>query len=230
MGDSRERAVIDPGPVDDGHLRRIVEALEGRALTQIWLTHSHGDHAAAAGTLAERTGATVHAARPRPGQKLVSDGELYMLGGVPMRVHSLPGHTRDSLGFELAQEGIFTGDTLLGKGSSMVGPGLLAEMLTSLALLEKLAEGGSARGFPGHGGILDDLGAAAASRLSARQRRIAEVERRVQAGATVDEIVAELYAHVTADALQLAARLTVVSIVDYLSARERDVSIDAPIR
>ena len=43
--DSHERAVIDPGPIDEAHLQRIVDALDGRRLTQIWLTHSHGDHA-----------------------------------------------------------------------------------------------------------------------------------------------------------------------------------------
>lgn len=221
--ESCERAVIDPGPEDEGHLSRIVDALGGRSLTQIWLTHSHGDHAEAAGALAQRTGAIVHTARPRPGQQLVADGELYSLGGVPMRVHALPGHTRDSLGFELEHEGVFTGDTLLGKGSSMVGPGLLAEMLTSLSQLEQLAAAGAVRGFPGHGEILEDLGAAAASRLSSRQRRIAEVEGMAQAGATTDEIVAELYAHVTAETLRLPARLTVESILDYLNGRD-DVS------
>lgn len=230
--DADERAVIDPGPVDEGHLGRIVEALGGRSLTQIWLTHSHGDHAAAASTLAERTGATIFSARPReePGQQLVADGEVHSLGGVPMRVHAFPGHTRDSLGFELeADVAIFTGDTILGKGSSAVGAGLMGDMLATLARIEELAEGRPLRGFPGHGAILNDLGAAAASRLSSRRRRIAEVEAQAQAGATVDEITAALYAHVDDETLRFAARHTVVSILDYISERDSAAVIGAAV-
>ena len=146
--ESSERAVIDPGPVDEGHLDRIVASLGGRSLTQIWLTHSHGDHAAAASTLAARTGATVYTSRTRGEQHRVSDGEEYLLGGVRMRVLAIPGHTLDSLGFELVDEDVvFTGDTILGKGSSMVGPGLMAPLLATLARLENLAEGRPLRGL-----------------------------------------------------------------------------------
>lgn len=219
---SNERAVIDPGPIDEGHLGRIIESLGGRSLTQIWLTHSHGDHAEAASTLAERTGAMIYASRTREGQHRVADGEEYSLGGVRTRVLAIPGHTTDSLGFELVEEDIvFTGDTILGKGSSMVGPGLMAPLLGTLARLEGMAEGRPLRGFPGHGEILDDLGAAAAARLAARARRIADVEVRAQAGATLDEIFAELYAHVTEPSLQMAARSTVESILEYLEVRDQ---------
>ena len=226
--ESSERAVIDPGPVDEGHLDRIVASLGGRSLTQIWLTHSHGDHAAAASTLAARTGATVYTSRTRGEQHRVSDGEEYLLGGVRMRVLAIPGHTLDSLGFELVDEDVvFTGDTILGKGSSMVGPGLRAPLLATLARLENLAEGRPLRGFPGHGEILDDLGATAAARLASRARRIADVEVRAQSGATLDEIFRELYAHITEPSLRMAARSTVESILEYLEVRDQDLTVSA---
>lgn len=225
---SGERAVIDPGPADEGHLDRIMAALGGRSLTQIWLTHSHGDHAEAAAPLAERSGATVYTSRAREGQVRVAEGERHVLGGVPMLVHAIPGHTVDSLGFELEEDGIvFTGDTLLGRGSTAVGMGLMGEMLTTLARLEGLAAAGSGRGFPGHGEILEDLGAAAASRLASRRRRIADVEGRARAGASVDAITDELYAHVADPSLRMAARHTVVSILKYLDAREHGESAGA---
>lgn len=226
--DSDERTIIDPGPVDEGHLRRMVDALGGRRLTHIWLTHDHGDHAAAASILSERTGAVICCARPWPGQVLLSDGELHVLGGVPTRVHALPGHTTDSLGFELEGDGVmFTGDTLLGKGSTAVGAGLMGEMLATLAQLQRFAEDRPLRGFPGHGEILDELGAAAAARLASRQRRIADVEHRAAAGASVDEIVAELYAHISEPTLRLAARHIVDSILTYLDEREQETSVGA---
>lgn len=223
---SSERAVIDPGPADEGHLDRIMAALGGRDLSQIWLTHSHGDHAEAADPLAERSGATVYTARARDGQVRVAGGERYVLGGAPMLVHAIPGHTVDSLGFELEEDGVvFTGDTLLGRGSTAVGMGLMGEMLTTLARLEALAAAGSGRGFPGHGEILEDLGTAAASRLASRRRRIADVEGRARAGASVDEITDELYAHVAEPSLRMAARHTVVSILKYLDAAAQDGSV-----
>ena len=171
-------------------------------------------------------GAVVYTARARDGQVRVAGGERYVLGGVPMLVHAIPGHTVDSLGFELEEDGVvFTGDTLLGRGSTAVGMGLMGEMLTTLARLEALAAAGSGRGFPGHGEILEDLGTAAASRLASRRRRIADVEGRARAGASVDEITDELYAHVAEPSLRMAARHTVVSILKYLDAAAQDGSV-----
>src|SRR5439155_24933968 len=59
--DETECVVVDPGPLDDGHLDRIV-AVGPVAL--IVLTHSHLDHAEAAPRLHDRTGAPVVARDP----------------------------------------------------------------------------------------------------------------------------------------------------------------------
>ncbi|HRA08692.1 MAG TPA: hypothetical protein PKV54_04080, partial [Microbacteriaceae bacterium] len=83
------------------------------------------------------------------------------------------------------------------------------------------------RGFPGHGEILDDLGATAAARLASRARRIADVEVRAQSGATLDEIFRELYAHITEPSLRMAARSTVESILEYLEVRDQDLTVSA---
>ena len=58
--------VIDPGPDDEGHLRRVhAEATAGdRRVARIVLTHGHPDHSAGAARLAELTGAPVQAADP----------------------------------------------------------------------------------------------------------------------------------------------------------------------
>ncbi len=42
--------VVDPGPDDDAHLRRVVEAAEqaGQRIAAIVLTHGHEDHSAGA--------------------------------------------------------------------------------------------------------------------------------------------------------------------------------------
>ena len=55
--------VIDPGPDDEGHLRRVLaEAVAGdRRVASILLTHGHLDHSAGAARLAALTGAPVPA-------------------------------------------------------------------------------------------------------------------------------------------------------------------------
>ena len=56
----RELAVIDPGPVDAAHLEAILTAGAGR-IRWILCTHTHLDHASAAGSLQQATGAKLAA-------------------------------------------------------------------------------------------------------------------------------------------------------------------------
>src|ERR1700742_1521508 len=48
--DSTVALVVDPGPDDEGHLRRVVQQAgqAGRRIAQILLTHGHEDHSAGA--------------------------------------------------------------------------------------------------------------------------------------------------------------------------------------
>jgi glyoxylase-like metal-dependent hydrolase (beta-lactamase superfamily II) len=55
----RSVAVIDPGPDDAEHLVALLQALDGRTVSHILVTHTHLDHAPLAAPLAERTGAPV---------------------------------------------------------------------------------------------------------------------------------------------------------------------------
>src|SRR3954462_8159983 len=56
--------VIDPGPADDAHADRVIEAAGG-TVAGIVLTHDHPDHAEGAPAVAERVGAEV--VRPEDG-------------------------------------------------------------------------------------------------------------------------------------------------------------------
>jgi glyoxylase-like metal-dependent hydrolase (beta-lactamase superfamily II) len=114
--------VIDPGPDDDAHVEAILAAAEERGgVGLVLLTHSHGDHAAAAG----RLGAEVLAPR---------EGEDSRAG---LRVLATPGHAVDHVCFLTADGVCFAGDLVLGLGSTIVGPdgGGLAAYMESLRLL-----------------------------------------------------------------------------------------------
>jgi glyoxylase-like metal-dependent hydrolase (beta-lactamase superfamily II) len=58
--------VVDPGPDDEGHLRRVLGlACAGeRRVAQIVLTHGHPDHSAGAARFAELSGAPIGALDP----------------------------------------------------------------------------------------------------------------------------------------------------------------------
>ena len=90
-----------PGPDDEGHLRRVLDAAGGRRrVAQILLTHGHLDHSAGAARFAELSGAPVGRLTRRSGS-----GEGLGEGDVVDRRRrrdagvATPGHTADSLCF-----------------------------------------------------------------------------------------------------------------------------------
>ncbi len=152
--------VVDPGPLDEEHLR----ALAAGPVELILITHRHADHTAGAARLHELTGAPVRAADPKhciEAQPL-GDGEVLRVAGTEMRVVATPGHTSDSVCFHLPFDGpagsALTGDTILGRGTTMIDhpDGRLGDYLSSLNRLERL---GPAVVLPAHGPVLPALDA-----------------------------------------------------------------------
>lgn len=170
--------VVDPGPLDEGHLRAV--AAHG-PVTAIVVTHGHPDHIEGVGRLVELTGAPVVAEAPG----------LTRL--------ATPGHTRDSVCFLAhlaAGPAVLTGDTILGRGTTVVAypDGDLGDYLASLELLIGL---GPIPLLPGHGPSLRDCASAARHYLDHRRTRLAEVAAAVAAGArTPRQVVEIVYADV----------------------------------
>lgn len=126
--------VIDPGPDDEEHLRRVhAEAVAGdRRVARIVLTHGHLDHSAGAARLAELTGAPVQAADParRLGPEGLADGDVITASGCELRVVAAPGHSADSVCLLLpADDALFTGDTVLGRGTTVSSAGAFAQAI-----------------------------------------------------------------------------------------------------
>ncbi len=222
--------VIDPGPLDEGHLARCREAVEdaGARITQVWLTHGHSDHSEGAARFAELAGGVpVRALDPahRLGEEGLAAGDRCMLGDRELVVVGTPGHTHDSLSFVLDdghQRDLLTGDTVLGRGTTVVAhpDGALGPYLDSLRRLRDLAEVAQAcRVLPGHGPVLDDALAVVEHYLRHRQQRLDAVRAAVAAGErSVDEVVARVYADVDR-MLWPAARLSVAAQLEYLGVR-----------
>jgi glyoxylase-like metal-dependent hydrolase (beta-lactamase superfamily II) len=147
-------AVIDPGPDDAGHLQAVrAAAAERGGIGVILLTHSHFDHASGA----ERLGVDVI---------LPSDGEEH--GG--LRAIATPGHAADHVCFLTDDRVCFSGDLVLGEGSTFVPPdgGSLAAYMGSLRRLQ--AEPLELI-CPGHGPWVTDPAAKLAEYVEHREMR-----------------------------------------------------------
>lgn len=228
---ARRAVVVDPGPLDEGHLAAILARAEelGARVAAVLLTHGHPDHAESARRFAQLTGAPVRAMDPalRLGSEGLYDGDVVEVDGLEIRVVGTPGHTGDSLSFLLpADRAVLAGDTVLGRGTTVVTypEGNLRDYLDSLGKLRRFADDVPIeRVLPGHGPVREDPGAVLDFYLAHRAARLAQVEDAVTAGdRTAAQIVRRVYADVD-PALWPAAEMSVQAQLDYLNeVRPRD--------
>ncbi|WEH40503.1 MBL fold metallo-hydrolase [Streptomyces sp. AM 2-1-1] len=223
--DSDLAVVVDPGPLDDTHLRAVIDtaARAGRRVALTLLTHGHPDHAEGAARFAELTRTKVRALDPalRLGDEGLSPRDVITTGGLELRVVPTPGHTADSLSFHLPADGaVLTGDTVLGRGTTVVAhpDGRLGDYLDTLRRLRSLAtDDGVHTVLPGHGPVLEDAQGAVEFYLAHRAHRLAQVETAVESGLlTPSEVVARVYADVDRS-LWPAAELSVRAQLEYLA-------------
>jgi len=212
----RSAAVIDPGPILDGHLAALAAAAAPSDSVVVLVTHGHGDHAAGARELAERIGAEVWG--PDVGRDL-ADGQVFTTDRGPLVAVSTPGHSRRHFCFHLPRHGaVFTGDLILGEGdTTWVGeyPGGVAEYLTSLDRLGALEPRIL---YPGHGEPLRDAGGAIARFRRHRLARIDQVRRAVERTESTDArtLTRHVYGALPPDLFDMAVS-GVEGILDYLS-------------
>jgi glyoxylase-like metal-dependent hydrolase (beta-lactamase superfamily II) len=213
--------VVDPGEEDDVHLRRV--AAQG-PVELVLLTHRHHDHAGGARRFAELTGAPVRALDRSLvlGSEALGDGDVVAAAGIELRVVATPGHTSDSLSFLLdgpdAGPAVLTGDTILGRGTTVIAhpDGALGPYLDSLRRLAELAPATAV--LPGHGPELPDAHTVATAYLAHREERLEQVRdalARLGPGATPRQVVEVVYADVD-QVLWPAAELSVRAQLDHL--------------
>ena len=134
--------VIDPGPDTPAHKIALDQALEGRTVPHVLVTHHHIDHSPLAAPLAKQHGCKVYGygLQPRPpqggevrleaGDDLtfkpdveIRDGHIIKGDGWTMEAIHTPGHTSNHLCYALAEENtLFSGDHIMGWSTSVVSP------------------------------------------------------------------------------------------------------------
>jgi glyoxylase-like metal-dependent hydrolase (beta-lactamase superfamily II) len=189
--------VIDPGPEDETHVAAIHGEAERRGgLGGVLLTHSHADHAAAVGML-----------------------EADVVESGPFQRIPTPGHAEDHVCFVL--DGVcFSGDLILGEGSSFVPPdgGSLAAYLDSL---HRIAALDMELICPGHGPYVTDPAAKVDEYIEHRMERerklVAALDRGERSRA---RLLAEAWDDVPAE-LRPAAAMVMQAHLEKLEAEGR---------
>ncbi|WP_245750185.1 MBL fold metallo-hydrolase [Nocardioides terrae] len=219
--------VVDPGPAVVGHLDAVAEAAGDVAV--VLLTHHHADHSEAAREFAERVGAGVRALDPayRLGSEGLADGDVVEVDGLEVRVVGTPGHSGDSLSFWVPADGaVLTGDTVLGRGTTVVAhpDGTLGAYLDSLDRLHALASAHEVSSiWPGHGPVIGDALPVLDHYIAHRRDRLEQVRAALDvldvpaASADPRAVVEVVYADVD-PVLWGAAELSVRAQLAFLSA------------
>jgi len=207
--------VIDPGPLIDSHLERLLAALEERGgLGGVALTHDHADHSQAVRALLD--------ARPAPLAGGRGDVDVRLEDGLafgPFVAVATPGHAPDHFAL-IAGRACFTGDAVLGEGSVFISP-YPGAMSGYLAALERLREREDLDVLcPGHGPPVSDaqgkLGEYIAHRLDRERGLVAALG---EGRRTVPELLDAAWPEVP-QALRPLATVTLAAHLDRLDEQQ----------
>jgi glyoxylase-like metal-dependent hydrolase (beta-lactamase superfamily II) len=219
-------AVIDPGPDDDRHLAALDKRLAQATVGVVLVTHSHPDHLALAGRFAVQHQVSVQR-HPE-----VHDGDIVRVGTLNITALHTPGHSADHLSFFLPGDGaVFTGDLILGKGSSMVTYPE-GDVAAYLASLDRLAALKPRLLFPGHWDPVTDAVGKIEEYRRHRLEREAQILDEVRRGAgTAADLTRRVYGGLE-DKLSAAAEMTLRAhlrkLVDDGLIRERGETYGPP--
>ena len=186
-----DHAVLDPGPAVEPHIDAIRAAMPG--LRTIFITHRHADHAPAAEPLKKATGARIVAPRNVLDDALV---DVRVAGGEVvegLEVIATPGHTNEHVCYLTPDGDLFTGDPILGTGTTAIFPpdGHMGDYIRSLQTLRARSP---RRIFPAHGPVRDDAVALIDEYIAHRLERESQVLEALSRGpSSIAEMRAVIY-------------------------------------
>lgn len=173
---------IDSGEAIDKFkwmLQGYLAAMERSEIGIAAITHHHFDHSGnlkhvnetlKAEVAVPETGVKLLKGRlPSGGVRTFADGDVIDLdGGVKVQVMTSPGHSVDSLCYYIEEDGVlFTGDTVLGVGTTVVG-----DVGSYMASLRRLLELPNLQVLcPGHGPLIHDARPRLETYVSHREMR-----------------------------------------------------------
>ncbi len=220
-------AVVDPGSPYGDQQEVLDRELEGAGgVSQVLLTHHHGDHVGGAAALAARWGVPIaaHANTIRRLPKLAIERALEhgdVISGATCVL--TPGHADGHLCFEIGAATI-AGDMVAGLGTILIDPDE-GDMALYLDSLEKLRARPQMMLLPAHGPAIPDGHAKLTEYLAHRRMREQRVIDALACGGSVDELVGRAYADTPAALWPIAQRSLLAHLVKLQRegrAREED--------
>jgi glyoxylase-like metal-dependent hydrolase (beta-lactamase superfamily II) len=135
----------------------------------------------------------------------VRDGETLSLGNLTLEFIDAPGHTYGSLAiFVRETRALFSGDNVMGSGSSVVNPGE-GEIALYLQTMDKFLRYDPAVIYPGQGPVVSDPRAKISGLIRHRHQREQQILALLAAGPrSVEQMAVTLYAEVKAGVQHLA--------------------------
>jgi glyoxylase-like metal-dependent hydrolase (beta-lactamase superfamily II) len=137
--------------------------------------------------------------------KPVRDGDTLSLGNLTVEFLDAPGHTYGSLAIFIREKrALFTGDNVMGTGSSVVNPGE-GEIVLYLQTMEKFLRYDPAVIYPGQGPVVADPRGKIQSLIEHRRSRERQIVALLQkAPQSVEQLTAALYKDVKPGVAHLA--------------------------
>ena len=195
--------LVDAGTGDPRHLDAIATALNGAALVQVIVTHSHSDHASGAPAIAERWPDVRFLKMPWAERDPkwpvpwipIDDGAAIEVGDTAVVAIHTPGHAPDHLCFWHAESRTLFGGDLAVQGSTVWIPtSLQGDLVDYLASLERVIALSPACILPAHGAVIDDPQTLLRGYLAHRREREDQVLAALRAGdREPDAIVEHIY-------------------------------------
>lgn len=195
--------VIDPGPIIEGFIPALVEALKPEAINHILITHTHRDHSPAAAELVQLTNAKAYNAGKHGVYRtdienhfknsgdwdftpdvLLTDQQTFTCGNLTFKAIKTDGHCFNHMSYALthidakatieAEKCLFVGDHIMGWASTIVGPPD-GNMGSYMQNLYKLQNDDFECLYPAHGAAINSPKSRITELIKHREAREAEI-------------------------------------------------------
>jgi glyoxylase-like metal-dependent hydrolase (beta-lactamase superfamily II) len=224
----RVTTLIDAGTGMPRYLDSLQQALDGRPLAQVLVTHGHPDHASGAPSIAARMPGARFAKMPWAARDArwpvdwtpIADGDRIGAGDTTLVAMHTPGHAPDHVVFwDEASRSLFCGDLAI-QGSTVWIPASHDGDLTAyLASLERALALDPVRMYPAHGPVIERPAALLRSYIDHRREREEQILDAMRKGdATPAAIVTRVYGGIGESVVPLARE----SVTAHLIKLERE--------